>query len=271
MTRKGHKTLQIWNGCFHGYHASRRTSEDEDDPQNGTNRVLGERVITTGGQIRELAKVIEDPTAVKRLEETRSLQAATLSSDLLVKNEIDGAIERSNQDAARLFELAPKMSSNELDRIENLVARLQAVAVSQKRQPATATTTDQPWKVYTEVPQSHFGSVIIDKYRALENVILDQLGRVNLVVGINNAGKTSALEAVYLLANQADPRGLLELLRRRTRMDPVGTPTFSVTQLPQDVVSRPRELPPQPLAEPYVTLSRHTAPVIQPCCPVTRQ
>ncbi|HGQ7409451.1 TPA: AAA family ATPase [Pseudomonas aeruginosa] len=215
-------------------------SEDEDDPQNGTNRVLGERVITTGGQIRELAKVIEDPTAVKRLEETRSLQAATLSSDLLVKNEIDGAIERSNQDAARLFELAPKMSSNELDRIENLVARLQAVAVSQKRQPATATTTDQPWKVYTEVPQSHFGSVIIDKYRALENVILDQLGRVNLVVGINNAGKTSALEAVYLLANQADPRGLLELLRRRTRMDPVGTPTFSVTQLPQDVALRAR-------------------------------
>ena len=30
------------------------------------------------------------------------------------------------------------------------------------------------------------------------------------------------------------------------------------------MVSRPRELPPQPLAEPYVTLSRHTAPVIQP-------
>jgi hypothetical protein len=26
----------------------------------------------------------------------------------------------------------------------------------------------------------------------------------------------------------------------------------------------PRELPPQPLAEPYVTFSRHTAPVIQP-------
>src|SRR5690606_6059987 len=42
-------------------------------------------------------------------------------------------------------------------------------------------------------------------------------------------------------------------------------------RLHAEVVSRPRELPPQPLAEPYVTLSRHTAPVIQPCCPVTRQ
>jgi hypothetical protein len=209
--------------------------EDEDDHPNGTKRGLGERVITTGGQIRELAKVIEDPTAVKRLEETRSLQAATLSSDLLVKNEIDGAIERSHQDAARLFELAPKMSSSELDRVENLVARLEAVAVSRKRQPATATTSEQPWKVYTEVPQSHFGSIDIAKYRALTDVRFEQLGRVNLVVGINNAGKTSVLEAVYLLANQSDPRGLLELLRRRARLDVGAMPAFSVTQLPRDV------------------------------------
>src|SRR4051812_34402142 len=35
-------------------------------------------------------------------------------------------------------------------------------------------------------------------------------------------------------------------------------------QLHAKVVSRPRQLPPQSLAEPYVTLSRHTAPVIQP-------
>ena len=29
-------------------------------------------------------------------------------------------------------------------------------------------------------------------------------------------------------------------------------------------VSRPRELPPKPLSEPYVNLSAHTAPIIQP-------
>jgi hypothetical protein len=211
-------------------------SEDEDDSPSGSNRVLGDRVITTGGQIRELAKVIEDPTAVKRLEETRSLQAATLSSDLLVKNEIDGAIERSNQDAARLFELAPKMSGSELDRVENLVARLEAVGLSRKRQPATATMSEQPWRVYSELSQSHFQSINIENYRSLNNICFDKLGRVNLIVGINNAGKTSVLETVYILANQADPRGLLELLRRRTRVDPVGVPAFSVTQLPREVV-----------------------------------
>jgi predicted ATPase len=210
-------------------------SEEDDDAENGAKGVLGERVITTGGQIRELAKVIEDPVAVKRLEETRSLQAATLSSDLIVKNEIDGAIERSNQDAARLFELAPKMSSSELDRVESLVARLAGVAVSGKRQPATASMSEQPWKVFTEVPQSHFESIVVGQYRALKGIGFEGLGRVNLIVGINNAGKTSVLEAVYLLANQVDPRGLLELLRRRTRVDVNASPAFSVTQLPREV------------------------------------
>jgi hypothetical protein len=211
-------------------------SEDDDEAQNSSNRVLGERVITTGGQIRELAKVIEDPTAVKRLEETRSLQAATLSSDLLVKNEIEGAIERSYQDTARLFELAPKMSSTELDRVENLVMRLQAVAASRNRQPASASTSEQPWKVYTDFPESRFDSILIESYRSLKNINFEQLGRVNLIVGINNAGKTSVLEAVYLLANQTDPRGLLELLRRRTRMDPNSSPDFLVNQLPSNVI-----------------------------------
>ena len=32
------------------------------------------------------------------------------------------------------------------------------------------------------------------------------------------------------------------------------------------LVSRPREFHPQPLSEPYVTLSRHTAPIIQAWC-----
>ncbi|MFC4313010.1 AAA family ATPase [Steroidobacter flavus] len=210
-------------------------SEDDDDARLGMNRGLGERAISTGGQIRELAKVIEDPAAVKRLEETRSLQAATLSSDLLVKNEIVGALERSNEGIDRLFELAPQMSGSELDRVEQLAARLEAVAVSQKRQPATATTSEQPWRVYSELHQSHFDSIGVGKYRALTDIAFEKLGRVNLIVGINNAGKTSVLEAVYLLANQSDPRGLLELLRRRTRMDASAAPAFAVTQLPEQV------------------------------------
>ena len=48
--------------------------------------------------------------------------------------------------------------------------------------------------------------------------------------------------------------------------DSLGLPCVSLlgSQLAPEEVSRPRELPPEPLAEPYVNLSAHTAPIIQP-------
>lgn len=55
----------------------------------------------------------------------------------------------------------------------------------------------------------------IKNYRAFKDFSIDGLARVNLIVGQNNAGKTSFLEAVYLLVNQHSPSVLLELLDRR--------------------------------------------------------
>ncbi|HSI97811.1 MAG TPA: AAA family ATPase [Gaiellaceae bacterium] len=207
--------------------------EDEDEQPNGTT-ASSDRVITTGAQVRDLAKIIEDPAAVKRLEETRSLQAASLSSALLVKNEIDGAIERTHQDVSRMFQLAPQMSSSDLDRVEDLVARMEAIAVSRKRQPQTATESDRPWQTYSDSQQEHYRSVRIERYRGISELALNSLERVNLLVGINNAGKTTLLEALYLLTMQADPRALLEVVRRRTRVDPAGAPSHTVRQLPKD-------------------------------------
>lgn len=211
---------------------SREPENDEDEECNAEAAShTGEPVITTGGQIRELAKIIEDNEAVKRLEETRSLQAASLSSDLLVKNEIDGALERCNQDVSRLFQLAPRMSSSELDRVDAMTARMEAIALAKKRKPSTS-GSERAWPVYTDVAASHFRSIEVENYRAISGLKLDGLGRVNLLVGVNNAGKTSVLESVYLLAHQVDPRAVLEVLRRRSRVDPDSEPSWTVNQLP---------------------------------------
>ncbi|MFH1464668.1 MAG: AAA family ATPase [Pseudomonadota bacterium] len=205
--------------------------ETEGEEQDEVNGVAGEPAITSGVQVRELARIIEDPDAVKRLEETRSLQSASLSSDLLVKNEIQGALERCNQDVSRLFNLAHRMSATELDRIDAVTARLQAVAIARKREPPSK-RTGRAWQTYTEVPQAHFGRVQLEAYRGLSGVEYSDLARVNLLVGINNAGKTSTLEALYLLAHQSDPRAIIEVIRRRTRVEPEENPTWMVEQLP---------------------------------------
>jgi predicted ATPase len=51
-------------------------------------------------------------------------------------------------------------------------------------------------------------SIRIEGYRGFEHFEMSGLGRVNLLVGTNNSGKTSVLEAIYLLSSMGDPISL---------------------------------------------------------------
>ncbi len=57
----------------------------------------------------------------------------------------------------------------------------------------------------------HLKSLHIKKFRALEDFQVDKLGRVNLIVGKNNSGKSSVLEALRIYAGNAHPTLLEEL------------------------------------------------------------
>jgi hypothetical protein len=52
-------------------------------------------------------------------------------------------------------------------------------------------------------------------YRAFRDFRISDLGRVNLIVGRNNAGKTSVLEAIRLLASGGDPTVLYQIATER--------------------------------------------------------
>ena len=68
-------------------------------------------------------------------------------------------------------------------------------------------------------------SIRIEGYRGFERFEMSGLGRVNLLVGTNNSGKTSVLEAIYLLASAGDPGALWQMLwRRGERLPPIAMP-----------------------------------------------
>jgi energy-coupling factor transporter ATP-binding protein EcfA2 len=52
-------------------------------------------------------------------------------------------------------------------------------------------------------------------YRGLQDLSIDGLGRINLLVGKNNSGKTSVLESLFLIATRADPAAIWQILSRR--------------------------------------------------------
>ena len=242
------ETMRTWIGWDHAALAasnpsnlsrlfswmSREADADEEDEEGQAGDIgsTSDPVITTAGQVRELAKIIADPEAVKSLDETRSLQEATLSSDLLVRSEIDGAFKSCERGIQKLDRRIGDLASSELDRVEQLIGRLQGMMLARKRQPPT-TGHRLPWQPFNEITQSQFSSIRIESYRGIDGLVLDAPGRINLIVGVNNAGKTSLLEAIYLLAHQNDERALLDAIRWRGRVEDEPPPLWLVEQLPR--------------------------------------
>jgi putative AbiEii toxin of type IV toxin-antitoxin system/AAA ATPase-like protein len=65
------------------------------------------------------------------------------------------------------------------------------------------------------MPQHSLDNVWIDGFRGLRNLSLDGLGPLNILVGENNSGKTSVLEAFSILCNPYEPFEWLAMVRRR--------------------------------------------------------
>ncbi len=57
--------------------------------------------------------------------------------------------------------------------------------------------------------------VEIDGFRGLRSLNLNDLGRINILVGSNNCGKTSVLEALTILCEPQNPREWVRMSRRR--------------------------------------------------------
>eukprot|EP01036_Dinobryon_divergens_P011248 gene11248-15129_t len=58
-------------------------------------------------------------------------------------------------------------------------------------------------------------SLYISNYRNLEELSIDSLGAVNLIIGKNNTGKSSLLEAVGINVTAGDIDFIFQLLEER--------------------------------------------------------
>ena len=84
-----------------------------------------------------------------------------------------------------------------------------------------------------------YSSIRINGYRGLDSFRMERLGRVNLLVGMNNSGKTSILECIELLQSAGDPHALPSIARRRGELGYTGYrlagTSFAIEHAPVDV------------------------------------
>lgn len=75
--------------------------------------------------------------------------------------------------------------------------------------------------------QQHLEELTVQQFRGLRDLKLTDLGRVNLLVGMNNSGKTSVLEAVSIYCQSSNPLEWLRTAQRRdARRDIFREPAF---------------------------------------------
>ncbi len=84
-----------------------------------------------------------------------------------------------------------------------------------KPQKESLVETTRTGEVALSEPGTLFSQLNIKKYNAMENVIISNLKRINIFAGINNSGKSTLLEAIYLLIGQNDVNTYFETMRRR--------------------------------------------------------
>ena len=76
---------------------------------------------------------------------------------------------------------------------------------------------------YFENNINHFSSIEIEEYNIFKDFKIDKLNRINIFAGFNNSGKTTLLEAIYLLVNQNNMSSFFNVIKHRNKLDSLNT------------------------------------------------
>ncbi|MDM8535488.1 AAA family ATPase [Desulfobacterales bacterium HSG17] len=163
--------------------------------------------------VRTLDKIINDKKAIAQLKLSRDINTAYRSSDHIFNERQQSAIITIDREIDTLNQMTIK--GEYLPGLENTLNRLQGVV---DRAKALGLSGVEQKTVFHDRIDIHFKSINILNYKLLKNTTLNGFSRINLFAGINNSGKTTLLEAVYLLCRQNDFTGLFEIVRRRGKI-----------------------------------------------------
>ncbi|MBE7649016.1 AAA family ATPase [Tenacibaculum finnmarkense] len=174
-----------------------------------------EAAITKSTEIATLAKIIEDPEAIKELDSQRNIIAAYSASSSVADDKYDKAInniEHNIKDALDFVKYAKHFNKLKITSLKN---ELDSLLVKQGYKDLIVSKSSDK-NILISYKNNQFSKVKLLNYKGFKKDLeLTNLNRINLFAGENNVGKSSLLEAVYILANQNDIHELIEIYRRR--------------------------------------------------------
>lgn len=188
--------------------------EYEEDEQGENILIKKEAIITKSHEVRELSKFINDPKAINKMDESRSITEGFALSDSVGESRLQNAMDNIGKEVNTAFQFSEYLKENDYSKIFVLRDKLDRLIPSTN---GIITNASFEVSVYFEELKSHYKKLEIQKYRRLANLEIKELSRVNLFVGDNNSGKTSILEAFYILTRQNHIPSFIALEKYRGR------------------------------------------------------
>jgi AAA15 family ATPase/GTPase len=177
-------------------------------------REIHEPIITKYTEVREMSKYIHDKKALQEMEDRRSVTAGFVLSDAVGKRKFSSALDTIKDSVNIVFNFSEYMKNEDIKDIEYLRDKLDRLIPTSRARIITSAGSSA---VVSGAVSGHFSEITVSRFRGLDNVKLKKLNRVNIFAGFNNSGKTSVLEAVYLLTKLNDINAFFEMEKYRGR------------------------------------------------------
>lgn len=187
--------------------------DDEDEDTDSSPARFLEPILTRRDDIKLLDEIINDSRALAHLIKHRDLTGAHRASNLVFQQRKNAALQSLTDDIITLQQL--NLDRKNLPDMEKAMNQLQSIIARTRGRDLIGIEQNQ---VFHDRLDAHFSSFSIEDYKKLNGLTLNKLSRINLFAGVNNTGKTSLLEAIYLLVKQNDVDGILEVIRRRGKI-----------------------------------------------------
>ncbi|EIN0568267.1 AAA family ATPase [Salmonella enterica subsp. enterica] len=205
---------------------------EEHENSNGDEYNEIEPIITKSLEIRDLALFIDNENAIKVMEDERSLARGLVSSGSVDKQNYQNALSSLTDSLNSLINYRTLVSVDDtaiLDAAKEKLLQITPKKSSLNIEGGNYTTVFEFGNV------SHFKNINIIKYKKIKKFQIDNLNRINIFAGFNNTGKTSLLEAVYLLTQRNDIGSHFKMIGRKNKCFSL-SPVF-LNSIFQDIIS----------------------------------
>lgn len=172
-------------------------------------------IINDASDIYYLEKFINDEYSINLIDEKRNILEAYVASSYSgsdVYSELLNKIEKNIIEVDKFSKHVINIEKDRLLKIKNQIDKLLTIKNIENQVISNGISKT----ILRDSKDNHFSSISFDNYKGFKKSLkVSNLNKINIIAGDNNVGKSSFLEAIYLLANMNDINELLDLYRRR--------------------------------------------------------